>query len=179
MATVEDYEQFRAALPLPHSINLFGQNEVDRWFVVAHAMMLRKYFSGDLGQPESGDHLNLNAVVRALRIVYTDETVTPGMWEAMEDNSKRIVESVKYEIEGVEIPEATIISNELYARYLHGNPSKWRSRIKFRSTVDQALLRGTNARAWRVAMLADLIRESVRDGVMTLDPPADGAQKKK
>jgi hypothetical protein len=159
LATVDDYRRFNAALPLPQTINLFGQPEFDRWTVVAHAMMLRKYFSGDPNQPKHGDHLNLNAVVRALRELSTDAEISDESWDGMENHAKSILPIALYFVGGVEMSAEDIARDEIYSRYLHGNPVKWGRRVTSAPVVDQALFYWASIRSSRLLSLESLVRE--------------------
>lgn len=168
MHTVDDYEQFSVALPLPAKLAMVGRNDTDRWVLVAHAMMLRKYYSGDPKKPESGDDLNLNAVIRSLRQIVNDPAISSAEWDRMEANAKTINDGAVYVVNGEKKSEYDILDMEIYSRYLHGNPAKWRKRSTSEHAVEHALWRATNARSRRFGYVAALVREQVKKGNLHL-----------
>jgi len=174
MATRDDYVRFAELFPLPTSLNLFGQDEHDRWLVVAHAMLLRKYFSGFDGDHSTGDNLALHKVIRSLRKCVTDPELSDDDWDSMEANVRLLEQMTIYNNNGKDIPEKQIMEDELYSRYLHGNPSAWNRRDPSPHAHDHATFSATHGRSTRMLNVAELIQQYVDDGDLTLDPvPTD------
>jgi hypothetical protein len=168
LETADDYVEFSACFPLPLKL-VVGQPERDRWTVVAHAMMLRKYFSGDPSKPGSGDALNLTAVIHALRESLHDSSISDEEWNRVEAKVRITESTTRFMIQGVERPAHQILEEELYSRYLHGEAGKRRRRSDSQSFADHALWRITHDRSVRVQRVAAVVRDKVRAGLVTLE----------
>jgi len=168
LETVGEYEQFSVVFPLPLKL-VFGQPEHDRWTVIAHAMMLRKYFSGHPTKSSSGDALSLNSIIRALRETISDPSIPSEDWDWMEVNVKVLHSTTRYLIQGEDRPEQQIMEEELYSRYLHGEAGKRRRRIDSQVFADQALWKMTHNRSSRLHSVAALIRQKIDAGLLDVD----------
>jgi hypothetical protein len=168
LETVDECEQFSAVFPLPLKL-VFGQPERNRWTVIAHAMMLRKYFSGHPAKLTSGDALSLNAIIRALRESISDPSISSQDWDWMEMNAKVLQSTTRYLIQGEDRPEQQIMEDELYSRYLHGEANKRRRRIGSQVFADEALWKMTHNRASRTNSVAALVRQKIDGGLLNLD----------
>ena len=120
LSTVDDYDRMALLHPLPNELNVLGHEDDDaqRWVVVFHAILLRKYF-----QPK--DPLLLSRVVASLRrcVVKSDYSATE--WDELEEDVAIVRNTSLHHGSGKPHTEAELLRNQLYGRYLHGDYDKW------------------------------------------------------
>ena len=164
MSSVRDYEDLNTALPLPKTLQVLSpMPEGDRWVLILHAMMLRKYFVSD---ERSTERLRLSEVARSLRACARGDALTHN-WDLIIANIALLEPSMEYARDGNIRSEHDVVFDHLYGRYLHGDYDKWQ-RTGTPGDEDLPLWMATKNRAARLMMVAQLVRLLQRDGV--LDP---------
>ncbi|WP_058726362.1 hypothetical protein [Curtobacterium luteum] len=161
LATVSDYERLNVAMPIGRSINLLGHSdEAERWKVVTHALLLRKYFA-------KTDNLYLTEVVRAARACVVGEDLPARTWNEMEQNvavmqggfGSSFGDSPKV------YQDDELLMAQLYGRFLHGDFGKWQtSEMAGDRGSDTAVFHATVNRADRVLKLARWLRQGAEEG---------------
>jgi len=162
MATVDDYERLEAAYPMPKTINWVGHrdDEANRWIVVMHALMLRKYF-----QP--GDKLQLSVVVPAVHACVVKNDYPQQEWDDWEREAEVFETKTLYNFGPDQYNESQLLEHHLYGRYLHGDYGKWMTTEGTpMSASDGGLWSATHARRIRVCELAAIVRGGVEDGAL-------------
>ena len=163
--SVEDYERFEAALPLSRRFNELDRPELEIWLVVAHAMMLRKYFSGNHDDANNGDDLALQKVMTALQSAVIDPAVD---WQSVIANVRRVSGGAMYIVGKTATDENAVMEDHLYSRYLHGDIKRRPTVKKTVSHADHAMWLATIGRRDRMMKAAELVRHYVRSGDLVL-----------
>lgn len=163
MATMDDYDRLEAAFPLPRTINWIGHrdDEHNRWVVVMHALMLRKYFQKD-------DGLQLHTVVEAAHKSVVKDDYPQSEWDAWVKDGEVFQTTTIYNLpDGKVFNESEMLRYYLYGRYLHGDYDKWMQTERTpTSASDGALWRATHDRAARVRELQEIVRAGVEAGAI-------------
>lgn len=127
-----DYENLQDSLPLPREADGFTpMSDTERWIVVLHAMVLRKYFVPD--KPGS-EQLRLSAVARSLRTCYRGDALTHD-WDAIVENIAVLDPLMEYVRDGSTRSEQEVATDRLYGRHLHGDYDKWQRACRRRSNL--------------------------------------------
>jgi hypothetical protein len=163
MATVEDYRRLEIAHPLGDGINVFGHRDDDaqRWRVILHGAILRKYFA-----PK--DRLYLVEVVRALRASVPTDSYPEDEWDRWETEITAIRSVTVHQYQDQPSRgEMEILRHELYGRFLHGDYGKWeRSEPDF--ATDSGVFWAVTHQVDRLNQLAGLLGDFEDRGLLVL-----------
>jgi hypothetical protein len=165
LSTYDDYMRLNDALPLVYTIGFDGhaEDEVTRWTVRMHAMILRKYIQKD-------DRLRLQLVLRSVRACIVIPHFEESEWDWYEGEVEKLETLSELHVGDATYSESEILFKALYGRYLHGDWGKWAlTETLDNYYLDHALWLATTSLANKVKDLANIVRGGVKNGNIVLD----------